>query len=363
MRGGWVLAHPATPKSVRLSYPAVVSGLLGPAHLTGMTMLSVQHRRLAVGPTSGHEPGQQPKNVFVFSGGGSRGAAQVGMLRALLGNGVMPDALVGGSVGALNASYLAVEPSMGRVDALAEEWARIGASDFTGSRRDAALNVARRRPYLWNGSRLRALIARWAPVGKIEDLALPLRIATTDLHTGRAVHHDTGPLVETLAASTCLPGVFPPVRLPHSGARHDGSPHTHSDQIDAGVAENLPASGARDLVEAGDTVWLLDVTRSACPRVLTSPIDALVAALLGSVRNQPVATFDPGVQVVRLRIPDEFDAGQVFDFTHVRALFKLGERSAETAVDVLAHRGPRSALPPASSPRWRGFGSPHTVTT
>jgi len=44
------------------------------------------------------------KTAFVFTGGGSLGAIQVGMSRVLLTSGVLPDFVVGSSVGALNAA-------------------------------------------------------------------------------------------------------------------------------------------------------------------------------------------------------------------------------------------------------------------
>ena len=50
------------------------------------------------------------KTAFVFSGGGSLGAIQVGMLRVLLSYGLKPDFVVGASVGAINASYFASAP-------------------------------------------------------------------------------------------------------------------------------------------------------------------------------------------------------------------------------------------------------------
>ena len=50
------------------------------------------------------------KTAFVFSGGGSLGAIQVGMLRVLLAYGLKPDLVVGASVGAINAGYFAAAP-------------------------------------------------------------------------------------------------------------------------------------------------------------------------------------------------------------------------------------------------------------
>lgn len=51
------------------------------------------------------------KTAFVFAGGGSLGAIQIGMLRVLLSSGVQPDFVVGTSVGAINASYFAGAPN------------------------------------------------------------------------------------------------------------------------------------------------------------------------------------------------------------------------------------------------------------
>ena len=59
------------------------------------------------------------KTAFVFAGGGSLGAIQVGMLRTLLSYGVRPDFVVGSSVGAINASYFAAAPDADGVAALA----------------------------------------------------------------------------------------------------------------------------------------------------------------------------------------------------------------------------------------------------
>ena len=60
--------------------------------------------------TSSH----QHRDVFVLSGGASRGAVQVGMMQTLVEAGVVPDGLVGSSVGALNAAFMGWEPGTDR---------------------------------------------------------------------------------------------------------------------------------------------------------------------------------------------------------------------------------------------------------
>src|SRR5262245_16017505 len=70
------------------------------------------------------------KTAFVFAGGGSLGAIQVGMLRVLLSSGVLPDFVVGSSVGAINASYFAGAPNAAGVVALERIWSGLRRADI-----------------------------------------------------------------------------------------------------------------------------------------------------------------------------------------------------------------------------------------
>ena len=62
------------------------------------------------------------KTAFVLGGGGVLGAVEVGMLRALLERDVIPDLVLGTSVGALNGALVARQPDLGVVDRLMELW-------------------------------------------------------------------------------------------------------------------------------------------------------------------------------------------------------------------------------------------------
>jgi NTE family protein len=281
------------------------------------------HRTLRRGATAP----RSPRAIFALSGGGSRGGAQVGMLRALLGAGVVPDVLVGASVGSLNAAFVASAPTLDRVDELAHLWRAADGRALVGRRSAAALNVVRRRPYLFEATSLRAMIARWVGDGRIEDLPTRLRIATTDLSTGRSAHHDRGLLTDTIAASAALPAVFPPVALP--------GPAGPSLHVDAGVSANMPWSAAFEVARPGDTVWALDVTRTAPLRALHNPLDVLVASLVATVRRQEPPAVPDGVTVRHVHLDNDFDCGRVFDFTHTGTLFRLGEQAATATLAQL----------------------------
>jgi NTE family protein len=273
------------------------------------------------------------RNIFVLSGGGSRGAGQIGMLRALQEAGVTPDLLVGGSVGAINACFVGAHPGPQGLDDLADIWLNMSEEQLCGRRRGVVINVARRRPYLFSADRLRRLVAEWVPTYHLENLSVPVRIATTDIVTGRPVHHDHGYIPDLVAASAALPAIFPPVVL-----KGPSGPTTH---VDAGVAENVPLSGAVDLARPGDRVWVLDVTRApSSHRTLRNPLDVLIASLSASVRNREEPALPSGAEVIRCKLDESYDCGAVFDFTHTPTLFRLGEEAVAAAL-----RGSRVAEP------------------
>ena len=66
--------------------------------------------------------------AFVFAGGGSLGAVQVGMLRELMHAGVSADLVVGSSVGAMNAAYFAGAPNAAGVRQTGKSLARTAAT-------------------------------------------------------------------------------------------------------------------------------------------------------------------------------------------------------------------------------------------
>lgn len=74
-------------------------------------------------------PGPAPAGVaFVLSGGGNLGASQVGGLLALLDAGIQPDVIVGCSVGSLNGTFLAADPTVAQAESLASVWRALTAA-------------------------------------------------------------------------------------------------------------------------------------------------------------------------------------------------------------------------------------------
>src|SRR3954447_9004754 len=214
-----------------------------------MTVLPLwrRGRRDVVGVPAA-EPVTPIREAVVFSGGGSLGAAQVGALQALMEAGLIPDVVIGCSVGALNAAFVAVDPTPARVRELEQVWRGMTREAvFPDGRFTVARRLASRTDHLYSPAGLRALVADCVPVVDLADTAIPCHIVTTDLLAGEPVWWTSGDPVEVLMASACLPGLFPPVEL-------EGSQH-----VDGGVTCPVPAQRALDLGAA--RVWVLDVAQ------------------------------------------------------------------------------------------------------
>lgn len=173
------------------------------------------------------------KTALVLAGGGSLGAVQVGMLRALVEAGVAFDLVIGASVGAINGAYFAAKPNARGVAELADFWRGLRKADvFPFSLIDTVAAILRRRGFLLQSSALEHLVRRALPVTLIEDTELPLYIVTTNLLTGAEELLSSGSAEQALLASAAIPLVFPCVQIGDKWL------------VDGGVASNTPIASA-----------------------------------------------------------------------------------------------------------------------
>jgi NTE family protein len=216
----------------------------------------------------------RPKTALVFAGGGSFGALQVGMLKALLPAGLEIDMVVGASVGAINAAYFAGNPTAEGVATLESLWRGARRQDVFPLSASSLLRFAVRRDALVDPGALRHLVSSNVEVRQIEHSKVPLYIVATDLLTGEAHVIDRGDVVEAILASTAIPVAFPSV---FRDGRH---------LVDAAVSSNTPVKvavglGARRIIvlPTGFSCALQDPPRHAIARALHS-LTLLIASQL-----------------------------------------------------------------------------------
>ena len=116
---------------------------------------------------------ESEKLAFVLSGGGSLGSFQVGCIEALMLHGIFPDLIVGTSVGALNAAWLAQNPTLEGVSKLKEIWLSQGAhGPFRESRIRVFLRLLLGRKYLYANHSLRNLVCQYVGETTFEELPI-----------------------------------------------------------------------------------------------------------------------------------------------------------------------------------------------
>jgi NTE family protein len=281
--------------------------------------------------------GPPPREAFVLSGGGSLGAAQVGALQALFEAGIVPDVVIGCSVGALNAAYVAVEPTLKRANDLEHVWRGMSRDlVFPDGRFTVARRLAGRADHLYSDHGLRGVIERCVPLDDLSHTAIPVHVVTTDLRAGEPVWWTNGDPVEVLSASACLPGIFAPVPL------------ADSVHVDGGVSCPVPTQRALDLGAA--RVWVLDVAKNfhgwADDRMTAMDVllesFAISRSHLG--RREPVAA--PGQRVVDLPALRMAGRHDLRDFSKTSALLTAG-REAGRAM-IAAERSATAPRPAAS---------------
>jgi len=192
--------------------------------------------------------------AFVFQGGGSLTAPQVGMLRALQAAGIHPDLLVGSSAGALNAVAYATDPSATGIDRLEQLWRSLRRRHVAAfSARTLLAALVGRHDGLLSNEPLRVLLHSGldglVPT-LLDDTPLPVHVVATELATGSPVVLSDGPTVPALLASGAFPGLYPPVyvhgrRLVDGGVSAD-VPVLQAEMLGADVSYVLPAAGADD---------------------------------------------------------------------------------------------------------------------
>lgn len=146
-----------------------------------------------------------PKIGLALGSGASRGWSHIGVINALLDEGIEPDVVCGTSVGAVvGASYVA-----GNLASL-EEWV------VKSSRSDVYrfFNIKFSQSGFVDIDRMNHFLCEYVAADdlNIEDLPKPFIAISTDLDSGREVWVREGNVAEAVRASMSLPGLFPPVR-------------------------------------------------------------------------------------------------------------------------------------------------------
>lgn len=277
--------------------------------------------------------------AFAISGGGARGAAQAGMLRALIERDITPDLIVGVSIGAWNGAWLAYRPDLEWVKALEGVWRQVSRRTLDMVWWRAARNMVRRKPSLYEGSGLSRFIARNLQVSNFEDLAVPLHTVAIDLTMGTKAVFSHGPLGPAVLASSAIPGVFPPVMI--GGRQH----------VDGGLVD---PTGLETAIELGARrVYVLDsgyVGRLPAPLGSMNAIVDHTFQIAAQHRTRgTIKQMGRSVEIIHLR-PDAGFLRHSMDFGATEFYLTEGHRFASEVLDSSPKRRPMPDLAPLAAP-------------
>ncbi len=265
------------------------------------------------------------KTAFVLSAGGSRGAIEAGVLLALLEANVVPDILIGSSVGAINGAAMAIRPDTEGARWLVDEWTLAARHNvFPINYASMSLRVMSGSPSLLGNSRLKNVLKTRVLRGveRFGDLKTELYIGAVRLDTGQlqVFGEDKDDVVlDAIMSSTAVVPFLPP--WTYRGVQY----------VDSGFKSELPIRVAVDTTATD--IYAIDVGVRRLPQSGFNTMFQILEQVLmvesyehflqdmGWSRNFARERFHyigvPGFERVRL-----------WDFAHSRQMIEMGRRAA-----------------------------------
>jgi NTE family protein len=298
---------------------------------------------------------RRPVIGLALGGGAARGFAHIGVLKTLIAHGIVPDVVVGTSIGAVVGGAYAA----GQLDAL-EVWARSLQPRNVLGYLDIRLNGSG----LIGGDKLAAQLENAVGEILIEDLPIKFATVATEIRTGHEIWLTHGRMVDAMRASYALPGIFSPVlvgdRWLVDGALVNPVPVSVARAFGAEVV--IAANLSSDAFAHGTTIYTHGPSAGAQEAAIEqAPPKRGLSRLFSPERTMKREFFGsggrPGISTVmvdafnimqdritRARLagdpPDLLISPRVgqtgwFDFHHASDLIASGARAAERAIDSI----------------------------
>jgi NTE family protein len=324
-----------------------IAGLLSLAAswLAVAPMMGAAQVRAEAGAIVAPPPSARPRIGLVLSGGGARGAAHVGVLKALEAARVPIDAIAGTSMGAVVGGLYAsgmsaadMEATMTTVDWQDAFRDRPPRRSLVLRRKREDQNFLVRFPLgisggafklpkgLIQGQKLTQILRRLtmpvAAMREFDRLPTPFRAVATDLETGALRVLDRGDLTDAMRASLAAPGLFNPVEI-------DGQL-----LVDGGLAANLPIEVARAMQV--DVLIVVDVGFPLQTRAELNSVARISNQMLAILIQRESERQRRELRDSDVLIAPALGSASSFDFTSVRRAIEIGIAGAEGAAPRLA---------------------------
>ena len=278
-------------------------------------------------------PRPAPRIAVVLGGGGMKGFAHIGVLRALAERGIRPSLYAGTSIGALIAAAAVGGMS---IDEMAERAIHLRRRDVFRLNHFGMLMERMRSPSIYLEEPLRELVRATAPDVPFSELKTPLLINTVDVERGTQLVWGLPGLTDVsvpdaVYASCALPGFFPPGRV-------DGRVC-----VDGGVIDNVPT---QVVALYADVIIAVDVGSSdlkpmmgAAEHGFASTYMRAASTMMRALQHFPLERWSgPPMVLIRPRLEGDwlgFDASG----GNIRAGYEAAMEALETFEDVVHEPG------------------------
>ena len=245
---------------------------------------------------------------IVLSGGGVRGVAHIGLLKALHNNGIKPDYIAGASAGAVIGALYAN-------DFNADEMLRF----FKKTPIFSFSNYSAKKPGLLDSDRYRRFFEEYFPEDDFSALKRSLFVATTDIVHAKTRIFFNGELIRPLLASAALPPIFTPIEI-------DGNLYA-----DGGIMNNFPVE---PLIQRCDIIigsFVNPIKRIKKNHLINSMRVFQRAYELRFLANSQAKFKHCDV----LFMPNSLYKYGIFDTSQIDNIFNIGYQTALTQMDKI----------------------------
>lgn len=320
---------------------------------------------IIVWPAYAAEQMKQPRVCLVLSGGGARGAAHVGVLKALEELRVPIDCIVGTSAGAAIGGLYAAGLSPDEIGLFLRQM------DWDKALRDGPVraNLSYRRkqddaqyllrlefgyskgrlqfPKGFTAGRnldflLKTELLRVADIQNFDALPIPFRAIATDLETGDMMVLKEGDLATALRASMAVPGIFAPVEI------------NNRLLVDGGLVRNLPVDVARAM--GADVVIAVNVGSPLAGREELTNVIGLSLQVINILTEQNVAESVQELTGQDILIDPDLTAIAPDSFDRVEQAMVIGARATRNVASRL------QALSISANDYWRFLDNQRTTS-
>jgi NTE family protein len=234
---------------------------------------------------------------IALSGGGARGIAHIGALKALEEMEVEISVISGTSAGSIVASLYAYGLKPEQI------FERV---------RQLSLFKSVRPAWTWAGlltmDGLKELILKNIPENDFAALRIPLTIAATDIRKGEAQYFSSGELAPAVVASCSIPAVFNPVNF------------NSELLVDGGLLDNLPARSIRNQCDLLIGSHCNEISRDFDPKNLKVVIERSLLIAISANTQQSLNLRDLAIR------PPNMDRFTVFDIAKAQEIYDYAYR-------------------------------------